>query len=63
MEYCIVCGKEMPDYEPKMCCDSFDCGCGGLPVEPAICSERCYDNGQTEMAFNKMAKEEVRKEG
>ena len=24
-------------------CSSFDCGCMGLPTEPPICSEKCYD--------------------
>ena len=40
---CIICGKSMPDFEPQMCCSGFDCGCRGLPVEPPICSEECFN--------------------
>lgn len=38
---CIICGKEVPDYEPEYCCNGDDCCCGGLPVEPPLCSEEC----------------------
>jgi len=37
---CIVCGTEI---EVRMCCSGRDCGCMGQPVEPPICSEKCYD--------------------
>lgn len=40
---CEVCGKPVPDYVPKFCCNAFDCGCGGKPVEPCICSEECWE--------------------
>lgn len=33
----------MPDYDPKMCCDGFECGCMGQPTEPPVCSKECYD--------------------
>ena len=26
-----------------MCCSGHECGCMGLPTEPPICSEKCYD--------------------
>ena len=38
--FCDVCRTEI---EVTMCCSSFDCGCMGLPTEPPICSEKCYD--------------------
>ena len=41
---CMVCGKPMPDYEPQGCCDGRECGCMGLPIEPPICSEECWDS-------------------
>jgi hypothetical protein len=40
--YCMVCEKEL-DYIPQMCCNAFDCGCQGKPVEPPVCSQECYD--------------------
>ena len=40
---CEICRKPLLDYEPTYCCNGIDCGCKGLPVEPAICSERCWD--------------------
>ena len=44
LEYkCIVCGKEMSDYEPQYCCDGKMCGCLGRPVEPPVCSEKCWN--------------------
>jgi len=38
---CLICGKPVPDYEPKMCCDGRECGCHGLPIEPCVCSKEC----------------------
>ncbi len=38
--FCEICGTEI---EVRMCCNSFDCGCRGLPVDPPVCSEECYD--------------------
>ncbi len=47
-EQCIICGKEVPDYEPEMCCSGNECGCLGVPIEPCLCSVRCgnalFDN-------------------
>ena len=43
IDYCVVCGKEVPDYEPVYCCNGRDCGCNGLPVEPCLCSKECED--------------------
>ena len=38
------CGKEAPEnYKPTMCCNEFDCGCRGLPTEPYVCSEACWN--------------------
>lgn len=38
--YCDICGTEI---EVQMCCSGRECGCMGLPVEPPVCSEECYD--------------------
>lgn len=38
--YCEICGAEI---DVKMCCSGHECGCAGLPVEPPVCSEKCYD--------------------
>lgn len=40
---CEVCNKPVPEYVPKYCCNGFGCGCFGLPVEPCICSEECWN--------------------
>jgi hypothetical protein len=40
---CIICNKPMPDYDPKYCCSSYDCGCMGMPTEPPVCSNECFD--------------------
>jgi hypothetical protein len=41
---CMVCDKEFEGEEPKMCCSGRDCGCMGMPIDPVVCSEECYDN-------------------
>ena len=38
--YCQICGTEI---EVQMCCSAYDCGCMGQPVEPPVCSEKCFD--------------------
>lgn len=38
---CCICGKPVPDYEPVYCCDGRDCGCGGAPLFPCVCSPEC----------------------
>ena len=38
---CLMCEKEVLDYEPQMCCSGHDCGCMGQPVEPCLCSIEC----------------------
>lgn len=38
--FCEICGTEI---EVKMCCSGHECGCMGLPVDPPVCSESCYD--------------------
>jgi hypothetical protein len=40
---CMVCGKTYMGEDPKMCCSGRDCGCLGLPIEPMVCSEECYN--------------------
>ena len=37
-----ICGKKAPDdYKPATCCDGFECGCMGKPIEPYLCSDEC----------------------
>jgi hypothetical protein len=40
---CMVCGEIFMGPEPKMCCSGRDCGCMGMPIDPIICSEECYN--------------------
>jgi hypothetical protein len=42
-EPCELCGKPVPDYVPQYCCNGAGCSCHGLPIEPCVCSERCWD--------------------
>lgn len=48
---CMVCEKEFWGKEPTMCCSGRECGCMGMPTEPVVCSEECYDK-----RFNKQKK-------
>jgi len=41
---CMVCGKEFKGEEPQMCCSGRECGCMGMPIDPIVCSEKCYTN-------------------
>jgi len=41
---CMSCGETFTGPEPLMCCDGNQCGCMGLPIDPVVCSEECYDN-------------------
>ena len=41
--YCELCQKPVLDYEPIYCCNGWQCGCHGMPQEPCICSNRCWD--------------------
>ena len=40
--HCEICETEI---DIQMCCSSAnaDCGCMGMPVEPPVCSEKCYN--------------------
>lgn len=40
---CVVCDREVDDYEPAYCCSGYECGCMGLPAEPPVCSAECWD--------------------
>ena len=40
---CMNCGVEFLGTAPEMCCNGYQCGCMGQPVEPVICSPHCYD--------------------
>lgn len=42
MADCIMCGKKVLDYKPQYCCSGFECNCRGLPIEPPICSQKCW---------------------
>jgi hypothetical protein len=44
-EECHACRKEVEvhdDYEPVMCCNAWDCGCKGYPIDMLLC-EKCED--------------------
>lgn len=40
---CEICDKEIPDYDPQMCCNGHMCGCMGQPNNPPVCSDECYE--------------------
>ena len=40
---CVNCGDEMPEYIIEYCCDGKLCGCMGEPMNPLICSQKCWD--------------------
>jgi hypothetical protein len=40
---CLICEKPVPEYEPTFCCLGIDCGCMGQPIEPCVCSDRCWN--------------------
>jgi len=37
---CAICDKEI---DVQMCCSGHECGCMGMPIEPPVCSNKCYD--------------------
>jgi len=41
---CMVCQKDFKGEEPEYCCNGRECGCMGMPIEPIVCSEECYNN-------------------
>ena len=43
--FCWCCKKPMPDWEPQMCCNGRECGCYGKPIEPPLCSKKCWELG------------------
>lgn len=51
--YCAICGEEI---EVRMCCSGRDCGCLGLPIDPPVCSDECYEK------FMNLNKEKDKKE-
>lgn len=40
MVNCALCGQVM-FWRPARCCDGFECGCGGMPIDPPVCSRAC----------------------
>jgi hypothetical protein len=43
VETCEVCCKPVPGFKYEYCCSGHECGCLGMPAEPCICSEECWD--------------------
>lgn len=41
--YCQRPGCQNEIAKPQTCCNGFDCGCMGQPIEPPFCSNECYD--------------------
>ena len=39
---CVICGEIVENYKPDYCCNETDCGCGGRPIEPPVCSDKCW---------------------
>lgn len=38
---CVICGRPVPGWEPKMCCSGWECACMGRPINPCTCSAAC----------------------
>ena len=37
---CAICETEI---EVQMCCSGRECSCMGMPIDPPVCSNECYD--------------------
>lgn len=53
---CAICDKAVPDYKPQICCNAFDCGCQGKPVDPPICSNECWEKFLKDKQYGTNAK-------
>ena len=42
--YFQVCSELYNGKEPRRCCSGKDCGCMGQPIDPMICSQKCWDD-------------------
>ena len=40
---CQMCDNVWIGPEPQRCCDGYQCGCMGQPIEPTVCSGECYE--------------------
>ncbi len=52
----MVCGTEFLGEEPQVCCSGRECGCMGMPIDPIICSEKCY-NELIDNRFNRQSQQ------
>ena len=43
MDNCLICQKPVLIYTPVFCCDDWECGCQGAPLNPCVCSSECSD--------------------
>ena len=41
-QVCMNCTQEFFGEDPQYYCNGRECGCMGQPVEPVVCSEKCY---------------------
>jgi len=39
----MVCNIEFEGDEPQLCCNGRECGCMGMPIDPVVCSDECYN--------------------
>lgn len=37
---CVICDKKI---KITMCCGGHECGCMGMPLEPPVCSNECFE--------------------
>jgi hypothetical protein len=47
---CVICDAEIIIH---MCCSGRECGCMGMPTEPPVCSNDCYDKYMVILNENK----------
>lgn len=44
--YCDIC---LTEIEVKMCCSGYECGCMGMPIDPPVCSDECFEKWKDKM--------------
>jgi len=53
--FCEICKTEI---EIKYCCSGHECGCMGLPIDPPVCSDKCYNEFMNNINLYNIKKEE-----
>lgn len=51
--YCDICGTTI---DIQMCCSGDQCGCMGMPTEPPVCGQECWEKYLEQKLANKKNK-------